>query len=164
MKKQLIIIGIVALLVCVGLSGCSTEQYKQTHLNIKYNGQLKPNENPDLISSVDVSLKIYDNIENWQLVDPIVERISKQIDEKNYQDSKIHLSDSNSYRTTISLQNGKTYVVDIWYWLNPEHRTMPDGMVGQHFYGTFSTDETLAIQTTGYITKSDGSLLSNTPP
>ncbi len=57
MKKQIIIIGIIAILVCVGLSGCNSEQEK----DLEYNRTGMPFLPPDFRVS---GLTVIDNCES----------------------------------------------------------------------------------------------------
>ncbi|MCK4365670.1 MAG: hypothetical protein KAW45_06440 [Thermoplasmatales archaeon] len=113
-----------------------------------------------------VGYRVYDNL-NWQYVDPIIDHSYPNGDFLYFEYEIIGASPRGA--DTFEVPVGKTYVFQIWFrcrcsncgqcyvaenmlddsWFEPE----------KYFVGTFSSDETFTIHTTGYTTKSDGSIL-----
>ena len=167
-RKQLVIIGIVAILVTVGLSGC-TEQKKPINNNTSNNNQTTPNNNnppnnepttytvtiklvnTTSSSFLQVFYQLYENIQNWKDTNPI-NGTSSIVFERG-------LPNVSSFNVSAD----KTYIIEIWNSCgcsNCDPCYVPETMLDKHFIGTFSSNETFTIQSTGYITKSDGSLLT----
>jgi hypothetical protein len=142
MKKQPIIIGIIVLLVSVGLNGCATQ-------NNSFRFALSPNLNGQCVG---IEYWVYNNVSNWKYIDPI-----------EYQSILI----GGGYSRPIPQSN--IYLIRIRYvtYVDSDNTGMgctkcsfPEEIYNKIFQGTFTTGETFTIQSTGYITKSDGSLLS----
>jgi hypothetical protein len=144
MKKQLVILGIIALLVCVGLCGCNTKSDFLTF-------DLSPNLDSYCIG---IEYWLYNNVSNWQFVDPI-----------------FHQTTLISGSGGQSIPHSDIYLIRIRYvtFIDNDYTgrgcskyTFPEEINNKVFMGTFTTSETFTIQSTGYITKSDGTLLSET--
>jgi hypothetical protein len=151
MKKiKIIIIGIFIVMVLI--NGCIENNYKQNNNNeqTSYTIIIKLNNNSSSYF-LQAFYKIYEDVENWQ---------SSEIIDKSSLIFENGVSDSYS----LNMSSGKSYVIDIWLvceCTNCPPCYVPESKLNKHFFGTFSSDETFSILSTGYIIKSDGTLLSN---
>ncbi len=185
MKKINFFLIVIIILNILLFSGCVT-QNESSNDNTPPNNN--PSSNPPEIPSeptkytVDIRLsttitssqylqvdyRVYDNVQNWKYVDPIIDTT------KN---GKTIIFDSKNLFTgqTFTVPVDKTYMFQIWFACEcvncgdcyitvpnmlDELRPLENPNPVNSFYGTFSSDETFNIHTTGYVTKSDGSLLT----
>lgn len=151
MKKILFII-ICFLVVVVLVTGCLNNDKTQSDNNesITYTITIKLG-NTSSSYFLQTYYKVYENVQNWKDTDPLIGTTSIIFEEG--------FPDASSFNVTV----GKTYILEIWNICecsNCASCYIPENMLDKHFVGTFSSDETFIIQTTGYVTKSDGSLLN----
>ena len=80
MKKQFMIIGIVTLLVCVGLSGCNDESNTQNTDKAKFIGTWKTSDNGTLVFFSDGRSTIFAVNGTWELKDGHLVLASSDLD------------------------------------------------------------------------------------
>lgn len=160
--KKITMILIAIMVICVGfLSGCNEQkdsniptQTSKIGFTIKFNAQTEDD-------TLDVEMRVYDNIANWRNVDPILNWVNSE--------KEISLCFSNFFDDLsrgFTLSSGKTYLIELWYvdFCTGCDWSVPENMYNKHFYGIFSDDEIFTIHSTGYITNQIGDILSEIPP
>jgi hypothetical protein len=96
MKKQLIIIGLITLLICIGLSGCNEQTIEVSILEIKENGDKYINQTVTIIGVYN-PVAIFDNNHTVGLCINIPDEINKPT-----------LINGSEYRFTGIVKFGKT--------------------------------------------------------
>ena len=124
-------------------------QAQNNHLDISLSPNLKG-------QGVGIEYWLYNNVSNWQYIDPMDHQT--MLMGEGYHAS---IPQSNIYLIRIRYI---TYVDNDYTGMGYTKCSFPEEINNKIFIGTFTTSETFTIQSTGYITKSDGSVLSDTLP